>query len=679
MVLLAKILRRRPLWLQLIVALCTTLLVVNLLMSSQIRQMVSDFAFKQVDQQSESAFGLLASSMLDAVISEDIPLLNTIASQALETTSGITGLIVENEKSVVLVEKRKPHNKSESDIRDYRYPVDFAGEHFGSIVIQWDIKPIEQEIYSHAAKLQFFSSAMLVLLTCLSILLLNWLAVRPIRLINRRLDDLQKAEDQPSPLQLPESSSLELMHLAAATNELSKAIQQKNQREKELIDAREALQVAHDEALRANQAKSSFLATMSHEIRTPMNAVLGIFGMLKDTSLNKKQQQLIKTGRSAGEQLLAIINNILDFTKMETGELHVEKTEFNLLQLFSSCVDLFSPQAQNTGIQLDLDLEPELPYRVKGYPDQLRQVLINLIGNAIKFTPEGCVSVRARANDLANNKFRLYCTVQDTGIGIGREHHRDLFKEFTMVDPSHSRTHEGTGLGLAICYRLVSLMQGELDFRSERGKGSTFFFHVDLETVLQNKPDTASLHELAYRKPAPGLRVLLVEDNPANQMVIKHILESVDLQVDVAANGLEALQAIKSLPYDVILMDISMPEMDGLEATRLIRKLPGEKGHISVIALTAHALEGDKERFIEAGMDGYVTKPVDRDNLLNKIAVLTQSFAEANHRPTPEDPSPQLEIPIEEEPLQLVDKKVLEQLGRDTSPELIPKLLKVYI
>jgi PAS domain S-box-containing protein len=434
---------------------------------------------------------------------------------------------------------------------------------------------------------------------------------------------------------------------------------------------------AIQQARQGDEAKSRFLTVMSHEIRTPLNAVLGILGLLRDTPLDNNQKDLTKTGRESGEMLLSIINDILDFSKMEANKLELESSNFDLHRLLKQSMELLTIRAKQNNLKMNVILADDLPRFTRGDSSRLQQVVVNLINNACKFTPSGSVTLNASATLLSDGRFKLYCEVEDTGIGIPANRQDELFEEFSMVDQSHSRAYEGTGLGLAICKRLVSLMGGKIYVQSQPGSGSRFYFHVIMDTAEADDIETPQ--ELKpFELPSFDTRILLVEDNPANQRVIRAILRKVGLQVDLASNGQEAVEAVNTLPYDIVLMDISMPLMDGMEATRTIRKMGGINSQIPIVALTAHALKGDRERFIAIGMNDYLTKPLDKNAALSCIHRWT---SHKSHQEARID-SRKTDVTSTQsgyKPVIYVNEMVLQQLVRDTSADIVPKLLLGYI
>jgi PAS domain S-box-containing protein len=403
----------------------------------------------------------------------------------------------------------------------------------------------------------------------------------------------------------------------------------------ELEQKNEELERALTAAREATRMKSRFLANMSHEIRTPMNGVLGMTDFLLGSGLSPEQREYAESIKRSGDSLLALINDILDLSSIESGNLRLDRVEFSLRSTMEETASLFALQARAKGLEFVFSLAPGLPDGAFGDPGRLRQVLTNLLGNAIKFTERGQIGLKAEILSQTRDGIQLKFTVHDTGIGIPAVEQGRLFDSFTQVDDSNTRKYGGTGLGLAISRQLVELLGGEIGVESEPGRGSRFWFTAGFGksarreasgargTPAQRVAAAKSQTGTAQRTPAPAqvspahqsMRILLAEDNEINQRITLRLLQKLGLPADAVVNGREAVEALEKRKYDLVLMDCQMPDMDGFEATAVIRSREGNGVHQTICALTANAMEGDRERCLAAGMDDYISKPVGLEKL----------------------------------------------------------------
>ncbi len=520
--------------------------------------------------------------------------------------------------------------------------VQLDDEHLARLEIRVDLWPVYERV--------LWMSGLALILWCVGMLaayvmsqVFNARITKPLSALAHMMTDVTEQEDYDRRFSYHDHN--ELRSVVDAFNEMLSRIGDRERRLRNMIIE---LEEARDQAESAARSKSSFLANMSHEIRTPMNGVIGMITLLKQSPLTEAQRTYFETIERSADALLLIIDDILDFTKVEAGRLRLVQTRFDLLDSLRSIEALFAEPAAQKGLSLSLHIADSVPQWLLGDPGRVRQVLLNLIGNAVKFTDEGAVRidvVATRSSTRSNVRF----AIRDTGPGIRAEDQKRIFGEFYQADVSLTRAHGGTGLGLAIAKQLIHLMGGEIGFESAWGQGTLFWVELPLEegslaerngdvkwppADIPERSDLARLERLTNPLALASasevgaadyplshcydLRVLVAEDSEVNLFVIRELLARVGIEITVAMNGEEAVEAFKNNAFDLILMDIQMPVMDGLEATRQIRALQKEAGlhpECAIVGLSAHAMQGDRERYLAEGMLDYLTKPIRTEAL----------------------------------------------------------------
>ncbi|CAN1603178.1 response regulator [Pseudomonas sp. B21-028] len=488
-------------------------------------------------------------------------------------------------------------------------PIEAPGEDYlGRVIVGMSSDAFsqrQQEILFKAAILALFA----LLFTFLVARRLASDLSRPIRDIGNAVKAIQQG-DYSKPLPIVDDAELGALsrHINNLADGLDQASREQHQAMAQLIRTRE-------EAEKANSAKSEFLAMMSHELRTPMNGVLGMLQLLETTRMTDEQHEYTALASESTEHLLKVINDILDFSRIERSALELEHIPFNLTELVGSCAQSFQHSAAQRKLGLDLLIPDDMKaLQVQGDPTRIRQILVNLIGNALKFTEQGRVTVQCQWQALDHELMWFTCTVRDSGIGISPDSLERMFDAFQQADSSISRRYGGTGLGLPIARTLAERMGGTLRAQSEEGQGSVFTLEIPLALSTQNPTEMVPRRLSQGSEGGEGRNVLLVEDNPVNQTVIEAMLRSLGFTVSIAADGAQAIRSAESLMFELILMDCRLPVVDGYEATRRIRQLPG-CSEVPIVALTANALQGDREACLAAGMNDYLAKPFKRVDL----------------------------------------------------------------
>ncbi|UZD93902.1 ATP-binding protein [Pseudomonas corrugata] len=597
--------------------------------------LISFFTFVRIQdlrQELNHTGQLIANQLAPAteygVISGNNDVLESLLTATLATPH-VRFLEVQDSTHRVLVHvEQPPQNRVHSQqIEMFQAPVRLQRITLNNDFLQGNSTPIEapdedylgrvivgmsSDAFSQRQQEILFKAAILALFALLfTFLVARRLAAdlsRPIRDIGNAVKAIQQG-DYSKPLPIVDDAELGALsrHINNLADGLEQASREQHQAMAQLIKTRE-------EAEKANSAKSEFLAMMSHELRTPMNGVLGMLQLLETTRMTDEQHEYTALASESTEHLLKVINDILDFSRIERSALELEHIPFNLTELVGSCAQSFQHSAAQRKLGLDLLIPDDMKaLQVQGDPTRIRQILVNLIGNALKFTEQGRVTVQCQWQALDHELLWFTCTVRDSGIGISPESLERMFDAFQQADSSISRRYGGTGLGLPIARTLAERMGGTLRAQSEEGQGSVFTLEIPLALPTQNPTEMAPRLSQGSES-GEGRNVLLVEDNPVNQTVIEAMLRSLGFTVSIAADGAQAIRSAESLMFELILMDCRLPVVDGYEATRRIRQLPG-CSEVPIVALTANALQGDREACLAAGMNDYLAKPFKRVDL----------------------------------------------------------------
>ncbi|MDD1783369.1 response regulator [Enterovibrio sp. ZSDZ35] len=592
---------RLPLWFKYTLSVLSITLALSYLSGEVVRTYETKYLEDRMDAQIRANFSALTEALSEDVLTQQTGALNAKLDRMAQHYPDLCYIsIVSQNDSEIGQWGDRPHDDNPMAL-NFSNLVEFDGRSIGTMRISMSKKQMMADISKHVEEVRIYSAGLLLTLALLTMVVSQYLVLLPLSRINKRLVNMSYTDE------ILDTKSDELMRLNKGVNVLERLLSQHVKRESELMEAKKT-------ADSANIAKSQFIATMSHEIRTPMNAIMGALDILQEAEIPAHCQPLVEMADDAANLLLNQLNDVLDYSKIDIGALDLHETEFDVSELSKNVLALFHSTAKEKGIELLFD--DELNHRFLATCDKgkLSQVLTNLISNAMKFTDDGEIEI------VLSHGFPrgLKIQVRDSGIGIAPEHRKIIFEPFTQKDGTFSRIHGGTGMGLAISQRLIALMGGELTLCSQVGDGSEFTVLLPCDMRFPEESDVKVETRKAYRT-EDAVNILIVEDNPANQLVARTILEISGFNVTTASNGIEAIDAIKQTKFALVLMDLQMPEMDGFEACKEIRELDEQSKTLPILAMTANVSQQDRDRCKRVGMDDFIAKPVNRRTMLDII------------------------------------------------------------